>query len=122
MPSIVLRIDNYDEGNELASLADTLRGYDQLRGRIDIIPTTPNTNEMGAAVDALAIALAPGGAATILATGIALWLRHRRPGRRSKLGLRLEFPNGSQLTVDADGIEDVEAVVAASLKPWTTEQ
>jgi len=118
MPLAVLHIENGSE-NDLASLVDLLSDYDELRGHIRPVRALPGPDEMGTAIEAISIALVPGGVATILATGLALWLRRRSPGRPGKVGLRLELPDGTKLHLDAKGVEDVEAVVAAAVKPWT---
>jgi hypothetical protein len=118
MPSVVLCIENGTDA-DLSALAGLLNDYDELRGRTRPVRVVAGLREMGAAVEAISVALVPGGVATILATGVALWLRRRAPGRPGKLGLRLELPDGSKLDVNAEGVDDVEAVVAAALKPWT---
>ncbi|MEU7981417.1 hypothetical protein AB0B63_23180 [Micromonospora sp. NPDC049081] len=115
---MLLRIvDGSDD--DLSTLLDLFNGYDELRGQTRSVWAAPGPGEMGAAIEALSIALVPGGAATIIAGGVALWLRRRAPGRPGKLGLRLELPDGTKLYVDAKGVDDVEAVVAAAVKPWT---
>ncbi len=118
MPSALLRIENGSE-EDLSTLVGLLNDYDELRGRVRPVRAVPRPGDMGAAIEAISIALVPGGAVTILASGVALWLRRRAPGRPGRLGLRLELPDGTKLHVDAQGIEDVEAVVAAAVKPWT---
>lgn len=61
---------------------------------------------MGAALETLQVALGAGGAATVLATSVSVWLKTRRPS----VSLRVRRRDGSELEIDAT-VEDVDSVV-----------
>ncbi|MFI1537358.1 effector-associated constant component EACC1 [Streptomyces anandii] len=81
-----------DSGDQLRSLGQWLRNDQELRGRVGDREAPVAPGALGPVLDALEVALGPGGAATAFATGVIAWLRSRRgevrikvtlPGRRS---------------------------------------
>lgn len=98
--------------DELRSLFDWLRHEDALRGRVRVehAPITPG--EMGGGLDALVVALGPGGvgaaAVGALIGALATWFQHRRAD------LRITVTNENGRTVEVDGKRvDVPALVEA---------
>jgi len=90
-----------DEVGELAALLEWLRGEPGLAGAIREVRTPPRPGELGGAVEALVVALGPGGAAGVLAGSLFGWLRTRRPS------LKVTVTKGSRsITVDASEVRD----------------
>jgi hypothetical protein len=90
-----------DEVAEQAELLEWLRGEPELAGTIREVRTPPGPGELGAAVEALVVALGPGGAAGALAESLFGWLRTRRPS------LKVTVTTGTRsITVEASEIRD----------------
>jgi acetyl esterase/lipase len=67
------------------------------------------TEEMGTAQDAIAVAMGSGGAFTILATALPVWLRQRRG---SQIKLEVTVPAwGLRLVIEADKAEDADRLL-----------
>ncbi|WP_328665819.1 hypothetical protein OG905_01825 [Streptomyces sp. NBC_00322] len=64
-------------GDELRSLQAWLVEEEELRGRVHVAAEPPEPGRMGAAVDALLVVLAPGGALAVLSGVLITWLRQR---------------------------------------------
>jgi hypothetical protein len=84
--------------DELRSLRQWLVAEESLRGRVRLVAVPPQEGTLGAGVDALAIALGNGGAATALATVVVTWLR-RRTGRMEVKFVRAD---GSRVEISTD--------------------
>jgi hypothetical protein len=94
-----------DEVGELAALLDWLRGERGLAGAIREVRTPPGPGELGGTVEALAVALGPGGAAGALAGSLFGWLRTRRPS------LKVTVTNGARsITIEASQVRDSEVM------------
>jgi hypothetical protein len=90
-----------DEVAELTALLEWLRGEPGLAGAIRAARTPPRPDELGGAVEALVVALGPGGAAGILAGSLFGWLRTRRPS------VKVTVTKGSgSVTVEASEVRD----------------
>jgi hypothetical protein len=63
--------------DELRSLRAWLIEEDQLRGRVQLVADAPEHGTLGPDVQALVVALGPGGAVAVLAGGLVAWLRQR---------------------------------------------
>ncbi|KZB84791.1 effector-associated constant component EACC1 [Amycolatopsis regifaucium] len=75
---LTIRITAEDAVAELGSLNDWLSADEQLRGRIDVLAAAGEPGTLaGGLLEALAVALAPGGVATVVATVLVTWIRHR---------------------------------------------
>lgn len=61
----------------LRSLGEWLVGEEELRGRVRSVESAPRPGTLGAITEALVVALAPGGAVTVLAGVLIAWIRHR---------------------------------------------
>jgi hypothetical protein len=87
--------------DEVAALLGWLRGEPGLAGAIREVRTPPRPGELGGAVEALVVALGPGGAAGVLAGSLFGWLRTRRPS------LKVTVAMGSRsITVEASEVRD----------------
>ncbi|MBH0776470.1 effector-associated constant component EACC1 [Nocardia bovistercoris] len=116
-----------DRGDSLRALRTWLVGEDLLRGRARAVTSPPPEGALGSTVETLAIALAPGGAATVLASALVTWIRRQRGDITLKVvrpdgasvefsgaNARLQDDNTRQLITDllehADSDGDVEDV------------
>ncbi|WP_416983895.1 effector-associated constant component EACC1 [Streptomyces sp. T028] len=95
-----LRIRTDHGADELRSLFDWLRHEDALRGRVRPEHAPIAQGEMGGALDALVVAIGPGGAGAVVGAligALATWF----PNRRSDV--RITVTNDSGRTVEVDG-------------------
>jgi len=91
--------------------ADTLRGLRSwlvdepaLRGRVTTRHSPPADDKLGPMLEALVVAVGPGGAAVALVTGIVAWLRQQR----GDLTLRVERPDGSSFEIAAQRVKGLD--------------
>jgi len=99
----------------LESLSDWLRGEPDLAGRVRPVGTTPSPGELGSAMDALTVALGSGGALSVLATSLKVWLSQPR---RTNLRLRINNADGASVELDVDRIAagKLEGVLREALR------
>ncbi|MFI2765273.1 hypothetical protein ACH5A3_41700 [Streptomyces echinatus] len=87
--------------DELRSLFGWLRHEDALRGRVHVEHAPISPGEMGGGLDALVVAIGPGGvgaaAVGALVGALATWFQHRRSD------LRITLTSESGRTVEVDG-------------------
>ncbi|MYU66803.1 MULTISPECIES: effector-associated constant component EACC1 [unclassified Streptomyces] len=97
------------EGPEAADLLRSLHGWlrdDQsLRGRLGLRERPPDPGALGPVLDAVVVALGPGGAATALATGVIAWLR----GRRGEVRMKVTLEDGRSLELTARRVAGLDA-------------
>src|SRR5690349_2995669 len=74
---LTIRVGGGRREDELLSLRDWLTGEPDLRGRLELLKAPPTPGTLGAATDAIAVALGPSGAVTVLASALIAWLRRR---------------------------------------------
>ncbi|MFB8235691.1 hypothetical protein ACFC58_03990 [Kitasatospora purpeofusca] len=85
------------------SLAQRLRAEDELRGRVALHGTGPAAGEMNAGVVQLVtVALASGGAGTVLVRVVADWLR----GQRSHLVIKVSRAEHETYELELDNVKD----------------
>jgi hypothetical protein len=103
--------------SELASLRSWLSLEEELRGRItdELAPPRPET--MGLASDTLVVALGGGGALSILAHSLSVWLQHRR----SDVTVEIDFPDGRSVKAAVLRTSDSLAVIEKVLAAGSTE-
>ena len=106
---------------ELQELAQWLEQYDGLAGRITAAPAGPRPGQLGPGLDALAIAVGSGGAATVLARGLVAWASSYRSQRGADVYVHASRPGGPALTVELRNITDAEAVLKQVLEQATGE-
>ena len=99
-----------DEG-ELRALRDWLMLESPRPGAMSIRPATAGAEDMGAAADALTVAVGSGGAITVLAGAIRTWIQTRRQTVR----MVIRRPGGVELEIDA-GVKDPDAMIEKFLK------
>ncbi|WP_328457021.1 MULTISPECIES: effector-associated constant component EACC1 [unclassified Amycolatopsis] len=101
---LTLRITAGDPVGELSSLNDWLAADDRFAVRVLRGTGAPGTLAAGLP-EALAVALAPGGVATAIATVLVTWIRHRT-GAVKITGTR---PDGTTFALEATHVKDLDA-------------
>src|SRR4051812_25781683 len=86
--------------DELRSLHAWLTDVDELRGRVGCEESPPEKGTLGPLLEALTVALGPGGAATALATTVIAWLRTRR----SEIHIKVTLPDRRSLELSATNV------------------
>ncbi|WP_273940112.1 effector-associated constant component EACC1 [Kutzneria chonburiensis] len=99
-----------DQPDELRSLHQWLQQEDELRGQVTLENAPPVPGEMGTLADALVVAVGSGGAITVLANSITVWLRQRKSAVTVKL-----TENGRTVEVTVDRAADAEAIIRSAL-------
>jgi hypothetical protein len=95
-----LEIDGAAEvQDELSSLRRWLGDEAEFRGRVRVERAAVGPGEMGGLIDALSVSLASGGALTVLAGSVSVWLRQKR----STLTVRIVNADGSSQEISARG-------------------
>jgi hypothetical protein len=84
---------------EVQNLRSWLGNEREFRGRVDLDAAAVRPGEMGALVDVLTVAVASGGAVTVLANSVSLWLQQRH----SALKVEVVNPDGACTTITAEG-------------------
>lgn len=105
---VQIRVDAREAGDELRALREWLAGEDELRGRVTLRGAPPRPGEMGAVVDLITVAVGSGGAATVLAGSLAVWLRNRRSDVTIEVR---ETKQGRTVKVTGNRVEDAEALI-----------
>src|SRR4051794_17896297 len=90
---------------ELRSLHHWLLAETPRPGHIAIVAARSQPGAMGAATEALQVALGAGGAATVLAGSLSTWINTRR----CRVRVILKRADGEQLQIDAE-TNDAEAI------------
>jgi Effector Associated Constant Component 1 len=106
-----------DSKGDLGSLYEWLRREDGLRGRVRFECRPFHQEEMGAAQDAIAVALGSGGALTVLASALPTWMRQRR-GSYVKVEIT-DTARGLRFVVEADKADHAERVLQQALDAVT---
>ncbi|MFF9396757.1 effector-associated constant component EACC1 [Streptomyces griseoluteus] len=92
------------DADELRSLRTWLADVDELRGRVALVESPPVPGTLGPVLDALAVALGPGGVATALATAVFSWIRQRR----GEVTVKISRPDGAAVEISAKRVQGVE--------------
>lgn len=82
------------------SLEAWLVDHDEFRGRVQPVVVAPQPGTMGWMAEVLMVAVAPGGAATVLASALVAWIR-RQVGQVS---VNVARTDGTEITVRADHV------------------
>ncbi|MEU3751304.1 hypothetical protein AB0H17_00865 [Streptomyces olivoreticuli] len=93
------------EGDQLRSLHEWFTNDPTLRGRVNGRESPPRPGTLGPVLDALVVALGPGGVATAFATGVIAWLR----SRRGEVYIKVTLPDGRSLELTAKRVADLDA-------------
>jgi hypothetical protein len=87
-----------ESGEHLRRVRAWLGSEPQLAGRMEVISARPVAGELGVGVEALMIALAPGGVAVAVVSGLFGYLR----SRRTPIRLRLTRGDGSEVELETE--------------------
>ncbi|MEU0502025.1 hypothetical protein [Nocardia sp. NPDC005998] len=90
---------SHDPHRELVSLRDWTSRESLLRGRVRAEHQPIRPGEMGALEEVLIVALGGGGAATVLARSVSVWLQQRR----SELRVEVTTPDGTRVEITGAG-------------------
>ncbi|MYS44987.1 hypothetical protein GTY23_27930 [Streptomyces sp. SID5998] len=90
--------------DELRSLRDWLVAEEELRGRVRLESPPPEPGALGSVVEALTIALGPGGVATAAASVLISWLR-RRTG---DISLKATWPDGTSTELNVTNVKGLD--------------
>lgn len=101
-----------DTQAELLSLRDWLAREDDLRGYVAIDQLVVAPGEMGAVVDVLSVAVGAGGAVTVLANSISVWLTQRH----SDVKIEVTGGDGRSVIVEAQRVRDAAELVELALR------
>ncbi|MEV7149002.1 hypothetical protein AB0O05_21170 [Streptomyces sp. NPDC093084] len=102
---MTLNIDGPQAADQLRSLHTWLTDVDELRGRVGCKERPPEQGTLGPLLEALTVALAPGAAATALATTIIAWLRTRR----AEIRIKVTLPDRRSLELSARNVAGLDA-------------
>lgn len=103
-----------DHDAAIEDLWQWLHDQDRLGGRVRLDTGAAAPGSMGAAFgDTLAVALGSGGAVTVLAQALIVWLKQPRG---VKLRLKVIGADGVTTELDADRLTDVEGTIRAALQ------
>jgi hypothetical protein len=98
-------------GDEARELWRWLVDADELRGRVRLVEPTAQPGSMGGVADTLAVAVAPGGAASVFAAVLVSWIRHRSGKTRAVV----RRPDGAEIEVSAEWVGRLDAPAVRSL-------
>ncbi|MGW6421413.1 effector-associated constant component EACC1 [Nocardia sp. NPDC055053] len=93
-----IRLVGDQSGSELRNLMSWLGREDEFRGRVSVEQQPIRPGEMGTWSDVLIVAVGTGGAGTVLARSIGLWITHRRP----RIGIEINRGKGKSIKITGD--------------------
>jgi hypothetical protein len=108
---LVVLVEAQGPGADLYSLRDWLVAEPMLRGQVRLIQPAPASGTLGSAIEALAVGIGQGGAATALASVLIAWIR-RRVG---DVTVKLTRPDGNSTEVTAKHVPGLDAAGIAGL-------
>ena len=106
--SVMLSVEGDDPVAGVEELSDWLAGESGLRGMIAPVNAGPAPGELGVAADALVAAVGSGGAISVLAASLKVFLTLPR---RSDLRIVLTGSDGRKVEIDAKRVGDAEALI-----------
>ncbi|NUT96480.1 MAG: hypothetical protein HOY78_31075 [Saccharothrix sp.] len=105
--------------DDLRGLHRALADEDELRGRVTLRHRPPEAGTLGPVAEAVEVALAPGGALTVVAGAVLVWLRSRRGSVKVKV---TKGKNSVEVTahrirgLDPAAVRDLTTRIAAALE------
>ena len=110
--SVWLSVEGVDQVDGLEELSSWLRQEPELRGLVKPVDSEPEPGELGAFAGALVVAAGSGGAVSMPAASLKMYLSHPH---RSDVKIVLSTPDCRRVEVDAKRVGDVEALVRETL-------
>jgi Effector Associated Constant Component 1 len=95
----VISIPDPGAGVDLYGAREWLSREPEFRGRLRLVNAQPSPDEMGTLIDVLSVSLSGGGALTVLAGSLTVWLQQKR----STLSVRLTASDGTSMEISAAG-------------------
>ncbi|MDH6579121.1 hypothetical protein [Kitasatospora sp. MAP5-34] len=111
---ILVQVEGGGSADDVRSLRQWLVAEDELRGRVVLAETPPPPGALGAVVDALTVALGPGGVATAIASVLISWIRRQR----GSVSVKVTRPDGTVTELSATHVSGLEP---ARLRELTAE-
>ena len=102
---VTVTVTGSGDARDLGALGDWLRDEPELRGRVRLADKPPVPGSMGGLADALTVAVGPGAAATVFASALVTWIRHRTGSARYRLTRR----DGTVIEVSAEHVRGLDA-------------
>lgn len=116
---VAIELNSRGSTDDLHSLRQWIVDDDVLRGRVRLVNTPPELGTLGGVVETLAVALAPGGMATALASVLITWIRRRTGNVIMRItepdGRSYEISASNVRTLSADEIKEITAQLARDL-------
>ncbi|WP_308406967.1 hypothetical protein [Streptomyces sp. AC555_RSS877] len=112
--TVRIQIDSRMPGDLLRSLHGSLSGEPEWRGRVGLVEGPSRKDALGGGLEALTVALAPGGLAVGLVSAVVAWARSQSVG---EMVCKLSRSDGSSVEVSAPlarslhGADEVRALV-----------
>ncbi|MFI2664734.1 effector-associated constant component EACC1 [Micromonospora carbonacea] len=104
MQQLRISIDGDGTGDEARSLQDWLLDVPELRGRLTAAQAPPPPGKLGPVLEAVLVALGPGGAAAAAAAAVVAWIRHRS----SDVTVRITRADGAEVEVTATRVRKLD--------------
>lgn len=116
---LTVTVTGREQADELRSLYQWLSAEPELRGRVRWVELPPPPGALGSVPEALAVVLAPGGVAAVLASATVAWVRHRAPEVTCKVtrsdGTSVEVAARRVRDADLAGVRAMAAELSAAL-------
>lgn len=97
--------------DELRSLHEWLVAEEELRGRVRLVESPPPPGTLGSVPELLAVVLAPGGVAAVLASTVIAWMRHRT----GEVACKLTRPDGTSVEISAQRVRGTDVAEVREL-------
>ena len=107
---IAVRVEDAT-GDDVRSLYRWLAAEDDLRGRVHLIQSPPQSGTLGTLPDLLQVVLANGGAGAVLAGAVVAWVRNRTTNVTVKLTRR----DGTTAEVSAERLRRKDAAMVQAM-------
>jgi hypothetical protein len=118
---ITIEVAGDRAADEFRSLRDWLVAEEELRGQVRLELPPPDPGALGSVVEALTVALGPGGVATAAASVLISWLRRRTGNVSVKVvrtdGTSAEFSATHVSGLNATEVQRITADLSRSLEP-----
>lgn len=98
-----LTVDGGAAAERLWSLRERLAEVAEFRGRVVDVESPPPPGTLGPVLDALSVAVAPGGVVAALAPVLLAWIR----AQRGTVTVRITRPDGRSMEITASRVRDL---------------